>query len=296
MKRVISMLMIMVLALLAFAITGCTSEPAVEEGAAIEERTTIEEKPTAEEEHLNNNILTVAVAWKQTAAEYKALYYQGYNIAKLKVDEALENWKVGDKPLAVVTDMDDTIMSPVNYWGYCIENDIDFFDDPIWDRWIPENKMIPTPGALDFFNYCEEKGVEVYYVTSRNQGEKTYDYALTQLQIMGFPYADTDHLTVLTDTSNKEKVHVELKKNVDFAVYLGDSLNDFNRSYYIKDVDEREVMMEKTKDLYGDKYILFPNPTDGHWVSAIFGESEPPANNENRLIWKDAAMRSKWEE
>ncbi|HFQ4855106.1 hypothetical protein AABD46_20970 [Vibrio parahaemolyticus] len=39
--------------------------------------------------------------------------------------------------------------------------------------------------------------------------------------------------------------------------------------------------MEEDKELYGRKYVLFPNPTDGHWIAAIFGDSEPPQSKEN---------------
>ena len=63
------------------------------------------------------NILTVAVAWKQTAAEYRALYYQAFNVAKDRVDAALAAQKPGDKPLCVVTDVDDTLILPPDYWG-----------------------------------------------------------------------------------------------------------------------------------------------------------------------------------
>ena len=50
---------------------------------------------------------------------------------------------------------------------------------------------------------------------------------------------------------------------------FGDSLNDFQRVYYVKDVDQRNALMEKDKNLFGEKFILLPNPTDGHWVRAI---------------------------
>ncbi|MEM7796595.1 MAG: hypothetical protein AAF579_19340 [Cyanobacteria bacterium P01_C01_bin.118] len=49
------------------------------------------------------------------------------------------------------------------------------------------------------------------------------------------------------------------------------------------------------KSLYGDKYVLFPNPTDGHWIAGIFGESEPPATDENRAILKSAASMRSWD-
>jgi 5'-nucleotidase (lipoprotein e(P4) family) len=242
-----------------------------------------------------NNALLYAVAWKQTAAEYRALYYQGFNIATMHVQAALAKRKPGDKPLAVVTDMDDTILHTVNYWGHLVNQNKDFFDDPIWDRWIPENKVTASPGSTEFLKFCAANGVEVFYVTSRDQGPKTYDYAMEHLKFLGFPNADTQHLTVLIDTSNKEKRQDEIMKTHNVAVFLGDNLNDFRRKFYIKgDVDKRLAAMEVDREKYGREYVLFPNPTDGHWLAAIFGESEPPPSDANREILKKAATRSAW--
>lgn len=237
------------------------------------------------------NILTMAVAWKQTAAEYRALYYQAFNVAKDRVDAALAAQKPGDKPLCVVTDVDDTLILHPDYWGSLVATKHDAFNDPMWDEHIKKDKLTAAPGALDFLNYCKEKGVEVFYVTSRDQGKGTYGYALKNLQDQKFPYADAKHLTVLIDTSNKEKVQKQIAKTHTIAVYLGDSLNDFQRVYYVKDVDQRNALMEKDKNLFGEKFILLPNPTDGHWVRAIFCESEPAATKENRATWKKAATR-----
>ena len=242
-----------------------------------------------------NNALLYAVAWKQTAAEYRALYYQGFNVARMHVELALAKRKPGDKPLAVVTDMDDTILHPLNYWGHLINENKDYFDDPVWDEWIPANKVTASPGSQEFLKFCADNGVEVFYVTSRDQGEKTYDYAMGHLKHLGFPYADTKHLTVLRDTSNKEKRQDEIMKDFNAVVFLGDNLNDFRRKYYIKNnVDERIKMMETDREKYGRNYIIFPNPTDGHWLAAIYGESEPPPTNANREIMKKAATRSAW--
>ena len=36
-----------------------------------------------------NNLLIAAVAWKQTAAEYRALYHQAFNLARMRLDQAL---------------------------------------------------------------------------------------------------------------------------------------------------------------------------------------------------------------
>ena len=55
------------------------------------------------------NPLLYAVAWKQTAAEYRALFHQGFNVARFHLAEAIATHKPENKPLAVITDVDDTI-------------------------------------------------------------------------------------------------------------------------------------------------------------------------------------------
>lgn len=246
------------------------------------------------DEGLHNSLLW-AVAWKQSAAEYFALCHQAYNLARLRVDQALQNRQGDDKPLAVITDMDDTIMHARSYWGYLIEQNKEFFDDGIWDEWLPDNQVTAAPGAKAFFAYCYEQGVEVFYVTNRDQGEKTYEYAMLQLQHLNFPFADDDHLYVFRDTSDKSPARVEVEQNFDIAVMLGDNLNDYQRDYYVKDVAERMRLMERDHDHWGREFILLPNSTDGHWVRAIFGDSEPAPTLENRRLLKEAAMRVTWE-
>lgn len=243
-----------------------------------------------------DNALLHALAWKQTAAEYRALYHQGFNIARMHIEAALANRKDGDHPLAVVTDMDDTVVLPLEYWGHLVNNNIDYFDDPIWDAWIPSNGVIAAPGAKEFLEFCAANNVEVFYITSREQGEKTYDYAMGHLKHLGYPYADDAHLTVLRDTSNKEKPQDVILETHDVIVFLGDNLNDFRRKYYLKgDIAGRIVAMEEDKAKFGMDYVLFPNPTDGHWLAAIFGESEPPATDANRLKMKAAASALAWD-
>lgn len=251
------------------------------------------DKPAAPVQAPASNILTMAAAYKETAAEYRALYYQGFNIAHQKVAHALAHHKKDDKPLAVITDVDDTILLHGKYWASLIADGGEFFDDPKWDAYIPTNESEAAPGALDFLNFCKKYGVEVFYVTSRDQGEGTYGMALDNLKAKGFPYADQEHLTVLIDTSNKEKTDLKIEEKYNVVVYLGDSLNDYRRKYYVKDVAQRQKLMEEDKAVYGDKFIVMPNPTDGHWIRAIFGESEPADTAANRATWKKAATSAK---
>lgn len=246
------------------------------------------------EEGLSNSLLW-AVAWKQTAAEYRALCYQAYNLARMQLDDALRRRKAGDRPLAIITDMDNTMLYVGSYWGYLINENKDFFDDAIWDEWLPNNLVTAVPGSREFFNYCSEQDVEVFYVTSRNQGERTYEYALAQLKYLEVPFADEEHLFVFRESSDKTPAREKIAEEFDVVVLLGDNLNDYKRDYYVKDVDERLALMERDRADWGTKFIVLPNPTDGNWVRAIFGESEPAPTDENRRKLKAAATRIAWD-
>ena len=244
-------------------------------------------------EDLRNPLLW-AVAWKQTAAEYFALCHQAYNLARLRVDEALAAHRDDDSPLAVISDIDDTILHARSYWGYLVAQGLDFFDDAIWDEWLPDNDVTAAPGALSFFRYCESRDVEVFYVTNRDQGDRTFELALAQLRHLEFPFADEAHLYVFRETSDKSPAREEIESSHRVAVTLGDNLNDYRRDYYVRDVDERMSLMERDRDHWGRDFILLPNPTDGHWVRAIFGDSEPAPTDENRRILREAAMTHVW--
>jgi 5'-nucleotidase (lipoprotein e(P4) family) len=243
------------------------------------------------------NALLWAVAWKQSAAEYRALCYQAYNVARMQLDIALRTAleTKHDKPLAVITDVDDTILHAGSYWGHLVANNRDFFDDAIWDSWIPQNLVTPVPGSLEFLLYCEASGVEAFYVTSRDQGERSFELALGNLQHLRFPFADPEHLTVIRESSDKSPARTRLAASHEIVMLIGDNLNDYKRDYYLTDVDQRMALMERDRDDFGRKFIVLPNPTDGHWVRAIFGESEPPPTEANRRKLKTAATRVAWD-
>ena len=243
---------------------------------------------------LSRNPLLWTVAWSNTAAEFGALCHQAFNLARLRVDQAMEKHSRSERPLAVLTDVDNTIVHAGSYWSFLISEGIDFFDDEIWDRWVPENLITLVPGAIEFLRYCERREVEVFYVTNRDQGPQTFTYALKQLQYLDLPYADPEHLAVFRESSDKTSARERVNESHELVLLLGDNLNDFKRDYYVADVEERRALMERDKAEIGDKFVILPNATDGHWVRAIFGESEPAATNENRLLLLSAATKGAW--
>ncbi len=101
-----------------------------------------------------SNLLTAAVAWRQTAAEYRALYYQGFNVARDRLDRALAARQPGARKPAIISDLDDTLLGSNSYWSFLLSQDKEFFDDAVWDRWVAANGPSLTPGALEFLAYA----------------------------------------------------------------------------------------------------------------------------------------------
>ncbi|MFU4250809.1 5'-nucleotidase, lipoprotein e(P4) family [Pseudomonas aeruginosa] len=241
-----------------------------------------------------SNLLTAAVAWRQTAAEYRALYYQGFNVARDRLDRALAARQPGARKPAIVSDLDDTLLGSNSYWSFLLSQDKEFFDDAVWDRWVAANGPSLTPGALEFLEYARSRGVEIFYVSSRDQGEKTLEYALGNMRALRMPFADAEHVTILRDSSNKEPAQKAIAAQYDVLLMLGDNLNDFQRRYYVDDVMQRNRLLDEDRKAFGEKYVIFPNPTDGHWMKAIFGESKPADTPTNRARFRAAASQGAW--
>ncbi|MCK7540270.1 MAG: hypothetical protein MZV63_59945 [Marinilabiliales bacterium] len=96
----------------------------------------------------NQDHLIMSVLWFQKSAEMRALFIQGYNIASEKLIEAAAI-KDKQKPLAVVADIDETVLdnSPFEGWQITSGNS---FSDKTWKTWTDMAVAKALPGALDF--------------------------------------------------------------------------------------------------------------------------------------------------
>src|SRR3982751_4691956 len=92
-----------------------------------------------------------ASLYQQRSAEYKALCFQAYNIAKLRLDAALK--VKGKRPLAIITDIDETVLDNSPYDAVRAINDLDF-DLAGWKAWTAKGIADTVPGAPSFFKYA----------------------------------------------------------------------------------------------------------------------------------------------
>ncbi|TWR27352.1 5'-nucleotidase, lipoprotein e(P4) family [Mucilaginibacter pallidiroseus] len=207
-----------------------------------------------------------ASIWQQRSAEYKALCYQAYNIAKLRLDEALKN--PGQKPLAVVTDIDETVLDNSPYDAMRASANLDF-DAKTWKAWTAKAEADTVPGAPAFFKYAASKGVTVFYITNRDEDERAA--TLKNLQKYNLPNADNEHLQLRQTTSSKESRRLQVLKTHNIVLLCGDNLPDFDMLYENKPAEgKRNDVTVQLREQFGKKFIVLPNPAYGDFESALF--------------------------
>ena len=260
----------------------------------------------AEEENLT------AILWVQRSAEFRGLSYQAYNLATMEVDKAVAQRREEDKalqkaiekdsrkqiclrPLAVVLDIDDTIVSHAPLEVYYLEHPEAKANYNAWKQWISQYNPL-LPGARDFLKYADKRGVQIFYVTGRGPQDK--DITACFLQTAGLPFKDANHLLMNDRSGSKMNHFAKLARRYDIICYLGDNVADFpigasrdeNAVIYKKesaaatkteiplDIQamlkhdknaKRNRIIDLHKHSFGTKFILLPNPMYGDWENNL---------------------------
>ncbi|MBB6112193.1 5'-nucleotidase, lipoprotein e(P4) family [Mucilaginibacter lappiensis] len=207
-----------------------------------------------------------ASLWQQRAAEYRALCFQAYNIAKQRVDEGVK--KVSTKPLAIVTDIDETLLDNSPYDAAQGLKNQDY-SDKTWKQWTDKAQADTVPGAPAFFKYAASKGITIYYITNRNENER--GATLYNLQKYAMPNANDEHLFLKNGNSSKEERRQEVLKTHEILLLCGDNLPDFDMLYDNHPTEaNRTAITQKLQKEFGSRYIVIPNPSYGDFEGALF--------------------------
>lgn len=206
-----------------------------------------------------------AVYWYQNAAEVRALYYQAYNIAEMRLDYYISNISPV-KPLAVILDVDETVLDNSPYQGAAVTEGISYPTG--WTEWVKQEKANLLPGVRDFLNYAAEQKVEVFYVTNRNQEEK--DATVANLKQFGLPNADAAHVFVKSKTSDKTARRRTILRDYEIVLLIGDNLGDFDHLFQEHNAERRNELVDEYRSMFGDRFIMLPNTMYGEWEGAAF--------------------------
>ena len=182
---------------------------------------------------LNKHLLG-SVLWYQHSGEMAALYYQAYNLATLRLDQMLAKRKKAPagsqkSKTAVVVDVDETVLNNSPFETELIKKNIttrrDF--DMAWDSWVMSAKAKALPGALEFLQYAKSRGVDVFYVSNRNEGWQKMA-TRENLANLNFPNsADTATMFFKVREPGKEARRAFIARTHDILLLCGDNLADF---------------------------------------------------------------------
>lgn len=234
---------------------------------------------------INNEYKIQSLVWTQNAAEYRALCYQAFNAAKMNLDAFFFFKNKPEKPLAIITDVDETVLDNSPYDGKTILNNTSY-NRKSWVEWGNLEKAQAIPGSLDFLQYASEKNIEIFYVSNRYSEQ--LESTVNNLKRLGFPDAKKSNVLLRSDSRSKSERRKSVSDKYEIIMLIGDNLADFNDEFEVKLSDERTNYTDELSNDFGTKLIVLPNPNYGDWESNGLFEG----NNYNNKQ-KDSVRKSK---
>lgn len=210
-----------------------------------------------------NDQKLLPVLWQQHAAEYRALCYQAFNIATLRLDQAVKQKR---RNLAIITDLDETILDNSYSEAHSLQAGTGYSSTG-WKQWTDRSAATAVPGAVAFLQLARKKGVHIFYISNRDTSE--LGSTLVNLKNLQLPDADLAHMLFLKGSSSKETRRQWVMDRYRVIMLLGDNLNDFTSAFEKGLIAERFEETDKAHDNWGKKFIVLPNSTYGEWENAL---------------------------
>jgi len=221
-----------------------------------------------------------AVLWQQRSGEYKALCYQAFATAKMKLIEKIALHQKDAMPLAIVTDIDESVLDNSPQQASDILHHRTY-TEANWKDWTSKAVAAPLPGSVAFFQYADKMGIQCFYVSNRRPEERSA--TIKNLIEAGFPQADTVHVMMKDTTSDKEYRRIKIKEQYNIALLIGDNLNDFDKMFYQQPSYIRCNLVKDNSDLFGDTFIILPNAMYGDWESAMWNGKKITPSEADKL-------------
>ena len=243
------------------------------------------------------NDLLNATLWVSNSVEYKANTLAMYQLAKIRLDEALadKTWSAtgqtdaADKPPAIVLDADETLIDNGPYESWLVKSGQDY-SGKTWGAWVAAMQARAIPGAVDFTKYADSKGVKVFYVTNRTADQE--DATRKNMEALGFPMGGNVDTFLMSKeqpdwTSKKGTRRDFVGKDYRLLLLFGDNYGDFSDDYGGSEAD-RQASLQKNMAHIGHDWIFIANPEYGSFESAPFLGDYKKSPDERRQLKIDA--------
>ena len=231
-----------------------------------------------------------ATLYVQSSAEYRAAAIGTFAAATRALDEALaDRSRVGateetnedpSQPPAIVVDVDETVLDNTGFEARVIRAG-KTYDAEMWKAWTTEGVATAIPGAAEFLAHAKSRGVTVFYVTNRDEDERTGTFR--NLQNVGFPVTPETLLLRQNNVSDKSPRRKQVADRYRLLLLVGDDLNDFTNARSAS-WQQREDIIQTMRSWWGTRWFMLPNPMYGSWENAAIGAGGTPEERIQRKI------------
>lgn len=221
-----------------------------------------------------------ATLYQQKAAEYRALAYQAFNLARLRLDKDLDRRSVARLPRderrkqrAIVVDIDETVLDNSPAQAASIRTGTPF-NQRDWYAWGRMETAKAIPGAVEFLNYAVSKGVKVLYVSNRDEAQKAE--TVSNLKKAGFRDIGDDNVFLRQKNADGKNISTKTPRRkfvsdkYRIVLLMGDNLDDFSDVFEHKTIADRFAETDRYRHEWGKLWIVLPNAMYGTWENAIY--------------------------
>ncbi len=201
----------------------------------------------------------------------------------------------GDKPLAAVFDVDETLVLNLGFEEKDARRGGGAFDSAMWDRWekTGAGSVAPVPGAVFTVDALRAQGVAVIFNTNRAAANAAGTVAAIKAAGLGNAvHGETLFLSGDDATgSRKDGRRRTIAARYCVIALGGDQLGDFSDLFNaIKSVSDRRLAATRGRmaQMWGAGWFALPNPVYGSGLKGGFDDIFPADKR-----WVDPAEKEK---
>lgn len=238
--------------------------------------------PVLAEEPPANDFLE-SVFWTQRSVEFKGNAMGIYALARLRLEQGLadKSWTAapveqkGDfanLPPAIVLDIDETLLDNSPYQAWQVRTNTPF-SVKTWNEFCNARISRAVPGAVEFTQYADSRGVKVFYIS--NRAAEVEAATRDNMQALGFPMGGNVDTFLMQNEkpdwgSQKGTRRAVITRDYRIVLEFGDNFGDFDDRYRSSEAD-RLKFFEENKQRWGREWLVIANPTYGSFDSVAFG-------------------------
>ncbi|RXZ29978.1 acid phosphatase [Sphingomonas desiccabilis] len=187
----------------------------------------------------------------------------------------------GAKPLAIVLDIDETVLLNLGYEADEAARGLSY-DDARWRRWeaTGAGKVDPVPGAVEAINAARKAGVAVVYISNRTAANAPA--TARALEGAGLGKAIPGETLLLKEEgagSGKDMRRAQVAETHCVVALVGDQLGDFSDLFSAAGMTPaaRRAAADgiQIEPLWGAGWFMLPNPVYGSGLKGGIGEVFP---------------------